>query len=84
MVRASGSRFLANQFRVPLSVAACVLSKEQRLAAGGTNCARAQVRTLRERFLKLGVRVIVSVRRAVVPLPQSFSLPATFRHTALE
>jgi hypothetical protein len=34
------------------------------------NCARAQVWTLRERLLKLGARVVVSVRRLVLHLPR--------------
>jgi hypothetical protein len=82
--RTSCSRFWANQFRVLLTAAAYVLMQELRLAAAGTNCARAQVWTLRERFLKLGARVMVSVRRMVVHLPQSFPFLATFRHMALE
>jgi hypothetical protein len=82
--RTSCSRFWANQFRVLLTATAYVLMQELRLAAAGTNCARAQVWTLRERFLKLGARVMVSVRRMVVHLPQSFPFLATFRHMALE
>jgi hypothetical protein len=82
--RTSCSRFWANQFRVLLTAAAYVLMQELRLAAAGTNCARAQVWTLRERFLKLGARVMVSVRRMVVHLPQSFPFLATFRHMTLE
>jgi hypothetical protein len=82
--RTSCSRFWANQFRVLLTAAAYVLMQELRLAAAGTNCARAQVWTLRERFLKLGARVMVSVRRMVVHLPQSFPFLAIFRHMALE
>jgi hypothetical protein len=82
--RTSCSRFWANQFRVLLTAAAYVLMQELRLAAAGTNCARAQVWTLRERFLKLGARVIISVRRMVVHLPQSFPFLATFWQMALE
>jgi len=82
--RTSCSRFWANQFRVLLTAAAYVLMQELRLAAAGTNCARAQVWTLRERFLKLGARVMASVRRMVVHLPQSFPFLATFRIIALE
>src|ERR1035438_3942087 len=82
--RTSCTRFWANQFRVLLTAAAYVLMQELRLAAAGTNCARAQAWTLRERFLKLGARVMVSVRRMVVHLPQSFPFLATFRHMALE
>src|SRR5260370_38784894 len=81
--RTSCSRFWANQFRVLLTAAAYVLMQELRLRAAGTDCARAQVWTLRERFLKLGARVIVSVRRMVVHLPESFPFLATFRHLAL-
>ena len=82
--RTSCSRFWANQFRVLLTAAAYVLMQELRLAAAGTNCARAQVWTLRERFLKLGARVVASARRMVIHLPQSFPFLTTFRHMALE
>jgi hypothetical protein len=81
--RTSCSRFWANQFRVLLTAAAYVLMQELRLRAAGTDCARAQVLTLRERFLKLGARVIVSVRRMVIHLPESFPFLATFRHLAM-
>jgi hypothetical protein len=81
--RTSCSRFWANQFRVLLTAAAYVLMQELRLGASGTDCARAQVTTLRERLLKLGARVMVSVRRMVVHLPESFPFLATFRHVAL-
>ena len=82
--RTSCSRFWANQFRVLLTAAAYVLMQELRMCAAGADCARAQVWTLRERFLKLGARVMVSVRRIVMHLPQSFPFLATFRHMALE
>jgi hypothetical protein len=81
--RTSCTRFWANQFRVLLTAAAYVLMQELRLSAAATDCARAQVWTLRERFLKLGARVILSVRRIVVHLPQSFPFLTTFRHMAL-
>jgi hypothetical protein len=70
--RTSCSRFLANQFRVLLTAAAYVLFQELRRRAGRTSCARAQVSTLRERLLKIGVQVAVSVRRVVLHLPESF------------
>ena len=82
--RTSCSRFWANQFRVLLTAAAYVLMQELRLSAAGSNCARAQAWTLRERFLKLGARVVGSVRRIVLHLPQSFPFLATFRHIAME
>jgi hypothetical protein len=82
--RTSCTRFWANQFRVLMTAAAYVLMQELRLSAATTDCARAQVWTMRERFLKLGARVMLSVRRIVVHLPQSFPFMATFRHMALE
>jgi Transposase DDE domain group 1 len=67
--RTSCSRFWANQLRVFLTAAAYVLMQELRLRAARTACARAQVGTLRLRLLKLGVQVVVSVRRIVLHLP---------------
>ena len=81
--RTSCSDFWANQFRVLLTAAAYVLMQELRLRAAGTDCARAQVWTLRERLLKLGARVLVSVRRVVVHLPASFPFLPAFRRVAL-
>src|SRR5215469_9134811 len=73
----------ANQLRVLLTAAAYVLMQELRLRARGTDCARVQVWTLRERLLKLGARVLVSVRRMVVQLPVSFPFLPAFRRIAL-
>jgi len=81
--RTSCSKFRANQFRVLLTAAAYVLMQELRLRAARTDCARAQVGTLRERLLKLGARVIVSVRRVVLHLPTAFPFLHTFRQVAL-
>jgi hypothetical protein len=81
--RTSCTSFWANQFRVLLTAAAYVLMQELRLRADGTACARAQVGTLRERLLKLGARVWVSVRRVVVHLPVSFPFLPAFRQVAL-
>ncbi|HEX8811666.1 MAG TPA: IS1380 family transposase [Terracidiphilus sp.] len=81
--RTSCSSFWANQFRVLLTAAAYVLMQELRLRAYGTNCARAQVWMLRERLLKLGARVLVSVRRVVLHLPASFPFLPAFRKVAL-
>jgi hypothetical protein len=69
--RTSCSRFWANQLRVLLTAAAFVLMQELRLCAARTSCARAQMATLRLRLLKLGVRVVGSVRRVVLHLPVS-------------
>ncbi len=81
--RTSCSKFLANQFRVLMTAAAYVLMQELRLRAARTGCARAQVWTLRERLLKLGAQVVVSVRRVVIHLPVSFPFFASFRQIAL-
>jgi hypothetical protein len=70
--RTSCTRFWANQFRVLLTTAAYVLMQELRLNARHTGCARAQVSTLRERLLKVGVWIEVSVRRIVLHMPASY------------
>jgi len=81
--RTSCSRFWANQLRVLLTAAAYVLLQELRRRAVGTACARAQVTTLRERLLKLGTRVVVSVRRIVLHLPATAPFRDTWRQVAL-
>jgi len=70
--RTSCTRFWANQLRVLMTAAAYVLMQQLRLRAARTSCARAQVQTLRERLLKLGVRVVKSVRRFVLHFPASY------------
>ena len=81
--RTSCNRFWANQLRVLLTAAAYVLMQELRLRAARTACARTQVTGLRERLLKLGVHVVVSVRRIVLHLPTSTPLLDAWRHIAL-
>jgi hypothetical protein len=80
--RTSCTNFWANQLRVLMTAAAYVLMQEIRLAAALTTMARAQVWTLRERLLKLGVRVVASVRRMVLHLPESFPFLGVFRQVA--
>ena len=80
--RTSCTSFWANQFRVLLTAAAYVLMQELRLGLAGTASARAQVSSLRERFLKVGAQVVVSVRRIVLHLPQSFPYWGSFRRLA--
>src|SRR2546425_8128064 len=82
MDRTSCERFLANQFRVLLTLAAYVLFQELRRRAAGTACADAQVTTLRERLLKLAVWVERSVRRIVLHLPATFPWLPTWRRIA--
>ncbi|HEV2729844.1 MAG TPA: IS1380 family transposase [Terriglobales bacterium] len=81
--RTSCSDFWANQFRVLMTAAAYILMQELRLRLARTNSARAQVSTLRERFLKIGVQVVTSVRRIVLHLPQAFPFRDTFSRLAL-
>lgn len=81
--RTSCSRFWANQLRVLLTAAAYVLLQELRLRAARTSCARAQMGTLRLRLLKLGVRVVGSVRRIVLHLPVSTPDASAWRRIAL-
>jgi hypothetical protein len=82
MDRTSCSRFLANQFRVLLTLAAYILFQELQRRARGTACADAQVTTLRERLLKLAVWVERSVRRIVLHLPTTFPWRSTWQHLA--
>jgi hypothetical protein len=81
--RTSCTRFWANQLRVLLTAAAYVLMQELRLRAARTALARTQVTGLRDRLLKLGVQVVVSVRRIVLHLPTSTADVAAWRHIAL-
>lgn len=80
--RTSCTNFWANQFRVLMTAAAYVLMQELRLGLAGTASARAQVSSLRERFLKLGAQVVVSVRRVVLHLPKSFPYRDSFHRLA--
>jgi hypothetical protein len=81
--RTSCPRFLANQFRVLLTVAAYLLYQTLQQHAGGTACAGAQVRTLRERLITLAVWVERSVRRIVLHLPATVPWLTTWRRLAL-
>jgi len=80
--RTSCTSLWANQLRVLMAAAAYVLMQEIRLNAELTTLARAQVWTLRERLLKLGARLVGSVRRIVVHLPESFPWRSDFQRIA--
>jgi hypothetical protein len=82
MDRTSCHGFWANQLRVLMTAAAYVLMQELRIRATGTECSRSQVNQLRERLLKIGARVVVSVRRIVLHLPQWFPDIGIFRRIA--
>ena len=83
MDRTSCHGFWANQLRVLMTAAAYVLMQELRVRAAGTECCRSQVNQLRERLLEIGAWVVVSVRRVVLHLPQSFPEMEIFRRIAL-
>lgn len=68
MDRTSCSSFLANQFRVLMTVAAFALFQEIRRRA--TQLARATVSRLRLELIKLAARVTSSARRIVFSLPR--------------
>lgn len=51
--------------------------QELRLRTARTACARNQATLLRERLLKLGVHIVVSVRRIVLHLPTATPGPFT-------
>ena len=82
MDRTSCSRFLANQLRLLLAVAACVLFQVLQLAARTTALGAAQIWILRERVLKIAAWVERSVRRVVLHLPQSFPWRDAWQHLA--
>jgi hypothetical protein len=83
MDRTSCHRFLANQFRVLLTVAAFILFQTLQAHTQGTACAAAQVSTLRERLFKLAAWVERTVRRIVLHLPSSGGWLTTWRQIAL-
>lgn len=69
--RTSCHRFLANQFRVLLHVAASVLMCALQQAARHTEYAKAQVSTLRLRLIKIGARIVETTRRIWLHLSSS-------------
>jgi len=71
--RTSCHEFLPNQFRVLLSAAAYVLVDHlRRLGLAGTELEQAQAGTIRLKLLKVGARVVSSVRRVVLHLSTGF------------
>ena len=73
--RTSCHDFDANQFRVLLSAAAYVLVETlRRVGLAGTDLAGAQSQTIRLKLLKIGGRVVRSVRRVVIHLASGYPL----------
>jgi len=71
--RLSTTAFRANQLRLWMAAVAYAFSRALiRLALGGTRWATIQTRTLREKMLKIGARVVVSARKVWVHLSSSF------------
>jgi len=78
--RTSCHRFLANQFRLLLHAAAFLLIQELQRLLAGTELARAQAGTLREKLLKVGARVCQTLRRIWVHLPSSYPYQRLWEH----
>jgi hypothetical protein len=70
--RTSCHRFLANQMRLLMHVAASILMTAIQQAAQGTSLEKSQVGTIRLRLLKLGARVIETTRRVCLQMSSSF------------
>lgn len=81
--RTSCTAFGANQLRNLLTAAAYTLYQHLRLLGRGTDCEHAQVSTLRERLIKIGVAVVESVRRIVFKAPLAFPWLVTWRRLAM-
>ena len=77
--RTSCHRFLANQFRLLLHTAACMLMGVLQESLAGTRFAKAQIGTLRTRLLKVGARVVESARKIWFHLPSSFPAQDAWR-----
>jgi len=84
MDRTSCMRFLPNQLRVLMTAASFVLMQEMRRLLAGTDCARSQVTTLRERLLKMAAQVTRSARRIVLHLPTSSAWFHAWKHLATQ
>lgn len=83
--RTSCHQFLANQFRVLLAAAVRrggLIETLRRVGLTGTELATAQATTIRLKLLKIGGRIVRSVRRIVIHLAGGYPLQGLF-HTVL-
>lgn len=80
--RTSCTRFLANQLRLLMSATAFVLYQELRWRLRRTEAARAQVGRLRLMLIKIGARVVESVRRFVLHFPVAHPWKALWAEAA--
>ena len=78
--RTSCHRFLANQFRLLLHTAACVLMGVLQRSLEGTKWGKAQIGTIRLRLLKVGARIVESCRKVWVHLPTAFPEKELWHH----
>jgi len=77
--RASAHAFKANQTRLILAGFAYVLMTQLRLRAlKGTDLAKAAPGTIRRKLLKIGARVITSVRRIKISMPDACPTQGVF------
>jgi hypothetical protein len=77
--RTSCHSFLANQFRLLMHTAACMLMGVLQESLAGTSYAKAQIGTLRSRLLKVGARVVETARKIWFHLPNSFPAQDAWR-----
>jgi hypothetical protein len=82
MDRTTCTDFTANQLRVLMTAAAYALYQEMRGHLRSSELARAQVNTLRRTLVKVGARVVASVRRVVLHLPRACPRAATWCYLA--
>ena len=77
--RLSAATFRANQLRLWLASAACVLMHTlRRVGLAGTALARACANTIRLKLLKIGAVVTVSVRRVKLAMSEACANQAEF------
>jgi len=72
--RLSCHRFVANAFRLVLAAFAYGLLRTHRQVLAGTELENASVQTTRSRLIKIGARVVRTVRRVWVHLCSAFPL----------
>lgn len=77
--RTSCHSFLANQFRLLMHTAACMLMGVLQESLAGTRFANAQIGTLRTRLLKIGARIVETARKIWFHLPSSFPAQDAWR-----
>lgn len=78
--RVSAETMRANQLRLSLSAMAYVLvSGLRRLGLRATELAAAQVSTIREKLLKIGAQIRVTVRKVWVSMASSYPWPGLYQ-----